>query len=358
MKKIDLLPILVLWTFSNTIAQIPPGYYDQANGKTGQALQQALHDIIQTPISVDYSAVWTCFEGTDKKSDNTVWDIYSDIPGANPPYIYRFGIDQCGSAGGASAEDVCYDREHSWPKSWFGGEVYPMYSDLFILYPADSYVNGCRLNYPYGTVAQPQWTSLNGSKLGNCTRTGYSGKAFEPVDSFKGDLARTYFYMSVRYFHEDSGWPGSQMVDGSQLKNWALVMLLQWNNLDPVSKKETDRNNAVYSIQRNRNPFIDHPEYAGLIWGTGMGVEENIQRNIRIFPNPAHDHCYLTLAEGFNHPTCINISSVTGVLIKIPTWIETDNLLLDIQDLPTGVYFVTISGSGNFGKYFGKIVKD
>jgi endonuclease I len=359
MKKIDLLPVLLFWFLSHVTAQIPPGYYNRATGKTGAALQLALHDIVQTTISVDYSTLWTCFETTDKKPDNTVWDIYSDTPGEGPPYAYQFGTDQCGSAGGASAEDVCYDREHSWPKSWFGGERYPMYSDLFILHPADSYVNGRRLNYPYGTVDQPQWTSLNGSKLGNCSWPGYAGKVFEPIDEFKGDLARSYFYMTVRYYKDDEGWPGSAMTTGSQLKTWALALLKYWNSLDPVSQKEIDRNNAVNAIQRNRNPFIDHPEYAGMIWGIGMGVKEygTSDRTVRIFPNPAHDYCQIFTGR-YDPPESISLISVTGIPVSVSVKQEERGLLLDIKDLATGIYFVTLCGPADSGCYVGKLVKD
>jgi endonuclease I len=359
MKKTQTLGFLILFTVSEIAAQIPPGYYDPAYGKSGEALQQALHDIVQTNISVDYSSVWTCFEMTDKRPNNSVWDIYSDIEGSAPPYIYHFGVDQCGSSGGASVEDACYDREHSWPKSWFGGEVYPMYSDLFILYPADSYVNGRRSNYPYGPVAHPLWTSKNGSKLGSCAWTGYSGKVFEPIDEFKGDLARTYFYISVRYYQDDPDWPGSAMTIGSQLKTWALAMMLQWNSIDPVSQKETDRNNAVYHIQGNRNPFIDHPEYAGVIWSNGTGIQESDHVTIRIFPNPAHDYCYLTIPRGFNPADyTVRLTALNGIMVKIFQRRVNNSFLLDIHDLQDGVYFVIISGAGALGNYNGKIFKD
>jgi hypothetical protein len=200
---------------------------------------------------------------------------------------------------------------------------------------------------------------MNGSKLGICSWTGYSGMVFEPIDEFKGDLARTYFYMSVRYYNEDTGWPGSGMTTGSQLKTWALVMMLQWNSLDPVSQKEIDRNNAVYLFQGNRNPFIDHPGYAGIIWGNGMGIAEDNKMNIRTFPNPAHDYCYLTLPEGFNHQTCsVNVTAASGVPVKITLLNEENNLLLDFHNLASGVYFVTLSGSVNSVYYHGKIVKN
>ena len=254
-----------LMTLSSLWAQIPVGYYDNAAGLTGEDLQQALHDIIDGHQQQTYTALWTHFRTTDVRPNGSVWDMYSDIPGETPPYEFTFGDDQDTGSGGTSEGDV-YNREHSWPKSWFG-DGYPMYSDLFHLVPSDKYVNSQRSNYPYGEVNSPSWTSLNGSKRGPNTYPGYTGTVFEPIDAYKGDFARNYFYMSTRYFNEDGGWPGSAMVNGAQLETWALNMMLEWHAEDPVSDKELDRNDAIYNIQNNRNPYIDHPEYVGLLWG-------------------------------------------------------------------------------------------
>ena len=266
------LLLFLLFYIQTGYTQIPPGYYNAASGLTGSGLQMALHNIIKNHNSISYSGIWNAFYTTDDKPNGTVWDMYSDIPNGtpngNPPYVYTFGTDQCGTA---SAEGDCYSREHSFPKSWFN-DAAPMTTDLFHIIPADQYVNNKRSNYPYGEVNNPTWTSLNGSKLGPSSTTGYSGTVFEPRDEYKGDLARNYFYMAVRYYTEDSSWPGSPMVDGSQLKGWALTMLMAWNQQDPVSTKEIDRNNAIYAIQNNRNPFIDHPEYVAGIWDPNSGI--------------------------------------------------------------------------------------
>ncbi len=263
---------LVLFILSVKIAfcQIPSGYYTNADNKSGVELQSALHDIIDQHTVISYDGLWNAFYTTDIKSDGKVWDIYSDIPGGTPEYLFSFGSNQCGNYSG---EGDCYNREHSFPKSWFNDKS-PMISDLFQIFPTDGYVNGKRGNYAYGETSSPSWTSTNGSKLGPCNISGYSGTVFEPIDEYKGDLARTYFYMATRYYGEDSGWAGSDMVDGSQPKAWALAMLLEWNNEDPVSQKEIDRNNAVFAIQKNRNPFIDHPEYADYIWDDSIPNEE------------------------------------------------------------------------------------
>ncbi len=255
--------LLTIITVSSLWAQIPNGYYNNASGLSGTALQQALHDIIDGHQSQSYSALWTHFQTTDVKPNGKVWDMYSDVPGGTPPYEYTFVTDQCGNYSG---EGSCYNREHSWPKSWFN-EGSPMYTDMFHLVPTDGYVNGQRGNYPYGEVSNPSWTSLNGSKKGPCSYPGYTGTVFEPIDAYKGDFARNYFYMSTRYLNEDASWDNNAMVNGAQLVEWALNMLLEWHAADPVSQKELDRNDAIHDIQNNRNPFIDHPEYTALIWG-------------------------------------------------------------------------------------------
>jgi endonuclease I len=361
MKKSALLLAVVLYFVSFSYSQIPTGYYNPADGLYGTALQSALHNIIKDHTIVTYQSLWWYFESTDKKADNSVWDMYSDVPNGTPPYVYYYDIypsDQCGVY---HTEGDCFTREHSWPKSWFGGEVEPMYTDIFHIYPVDGYVNGMRNDYPYGEVTNPTWTSMNGSKLGPCVAPGYTGKVFEPIDEYKGDLARTYFYMSVRYYTEDNGWPGSDATMGSQLKTWALNMMLLWNSQDPVSQKETDRNNAVYLIQNNRNPFIDHPEFAQEIWGPDAGISEkgSGSRAIIIYPNPALDHCYLILPADCPEKDCeINVTNVTGTKEQINFTFEGNRISADISNLPSGIYFSTLTISGKTGTYVGKIVKE
>lgn len=148
-----------------------------------------------------------------------------------------------------------------------------MYTDLFHIYPTDGYVNGKRGNYPFGETDSPSWISSNGSEVGPCSAEGYTGTVFEPIDTYKGDFARSYFYMGVRYKNEDAGWVGSPMVDGAQLKPWARELMIRWHQEDPVSEKEISRNEAVYDLQGNRNPFIDHPEYVEMLF-TGIPDEE------------------------------------------------------------------------------------
>ncbi len=252
--------------FNYVDVTIPPGYYASAIGLTGSALQIALHNIIKNHTSISYSALLSAFQTTDVKPNGKVWDMYSDVPGGTPPYEYSFG-----QTGQGATEGLGYNREHSFPQSWFNGNS-PMYSDLFHLYPTDSKVNGYRGNFAYGVVASPTTTSLNGSKVGPSATPGFTGTVFEPIDAYKGDLVRGVLYMSTRYLFEDSSWPGGDPCDGAQFYPWAVAQYLDWSVNDPVSWKERMRNGAVYAIQHNRNPFVDHPEFLAAIWDSNATV--------------------------------------------------------------------------------------
>ncbi len=267
-----------MFLFRTGVSQIPPGYYNQAAGLSGAALKTALHKIIRGHTRYSYDYLWTSFVTTDDKPNGKVWDIYSDIPdgtpNGNPPYVFTFITNQCATTPGY--EGACYNREHSFPKSWFGAVLSDtMYSDMFHLYPTDSKVNSMRNNNPYGQVGTASWTSMNGSKLGTCITPGYTGTVFEPRDDFKGDIARSYFYMATRYESCIASWQtntgADAVLDGTSYPcydQWFIDLLLAWNVADPVSQKEIDRNNEIYTTyQHNRNPYIDHPEYVGVVWG-------------------------------------------------------------------------------------------
>lgn len=264
MKSFFIAISLLLGLTLQGFTQIPSGYYTSATGLTGTSLQSELHSIIDNHSNKSYSSLWGYYSTTDKKANGFVWDMYSDVPNGTTPYDYTFGTEQCGTY---SVEGDCYNREHSFPKSWFN-DVSPMNTDLFHVYPTDGKVNGYRNNWPYGEVTTATWTSLNGSKVGPNTFAGSNGgTCFEPIDDYKGDFARTYFYMATRYYGEDGSWNSNDMVNGAEPTTWAMQMLMAWHLADPVSTKETERNDDVYGIQNNRNPFIDHPEYAAQIWG-------------------------------------------------------------------------------------------
>jgi len=270
-KHIILLSCCFSALFMQIFAQIPSGFYNNANEKKGKELQIALNQIIKNHRTIAYTPeVWIYYQYTDVKPSGKIWDIYSDKPNGTPAYEYNYRTDQCIST--SSKEGDCYQREHSFCQSWFGGGQGAPFSDLFHIYPVDGSINNKRSNNSYGIVtsSNPDHSFTNGSKIGsNAYQGAPSGKCYEPIDDFKGDIARSFFYMATRYMFEDGGFSSdAPMTLKSQLRPWAVKMLLEWHQIDPVSQKEKDRNNAIYAVQKNRNPFIDHPEWVSKIWGS------------------------------------------------------------------------------------------
>jgi len=296
---------------------IPAGYYDAAAGLYGSALLIALHNIIKGHTALSYSFTATAFHHTDKRPDGNVWDVYSDVPGGTPPYEFVFG-----PLGSSGSEGIAYNREHSFPQSWFGGSVLPMYSDLWIIYPTDSKVNSERGNFPYGKVGTATWTSLNGTKLGNCVSPGYSSTCFEPIDGYKGDLSRSQFYVATRYFNEDASWPGGASTSKSQLLPWAADQYLLWSIGDPVSWKERVRNAAIYEYQHNRNPFVDHPEFASAIYDStnvaGVDPASAPQHAMlqAAMPNPFQARTVLAYNLARQGRVVLRIYDVSGRLVR------------------------------------------
>ena len=343
MNKPILLISCLLLTLSLS-AQEPAGYYNAADGKKGRALRLALAQIINTnTTSLTYSGLWNAFTQTDVKSNGKIWDIYSDIPGGTPPYEYTPVADQCGSY---DSEGDCYNREHVVPKSWFNEQT-PMYTDLFHMYPTDGWVNNKRGNLPFGEVNNASWTSRNGSKIGSCTTPGYSGTVFEPIDAFKGDIARTLLYMCTRYYNRDFDQNTPSMFTDGDLKPWALAMLVRWHEQDPVSQKERDRNNVVFSLQSNRNPFIDYPELVGKIFGAdsvnafhyGSAVAFIDPALVAVFPNPAHEQ--FTIQSNSVEINEIVIFDLLGKEV-LHTEALNNHCTVNVSHLPAGLYILKI----------------
>lgn len=339
MKRSVLLSFL-LFNILLASGQIPAGYYNSAIGLTGDSLRLALHNIIDNHTAQSYSSLLTHFQTTDVKPNGKVWDMYSDVPNATPPYEYVW-TSNCGNY---NSEGDCYNREHTWPQSWFNS-LSPMQSDMFHIYPTDGYVNGMRSNYPFSEVSTPTWTSLNGGKLGPSSFPGYTGTAFEPIDEYKGDVARSFFYMSVRYYTEDAGWQSNAMVTQSDLNPWAVNLLLQWHQDDTVSQKEIDRNNVVYNIQNNRNPFIDHPEFAPQIWAvvTGAGITEG-GLSCEVYPNPSSGDFTLTVSAVEKNVN-VHVYNLMGQEVYHEKT-KAGKIGIPLQSSPTGAYMLKVEADG------------
>ena len=336
-------------------AQAPSNYYNSANGLTGNQLKMALHNIIKGHTAISYSATADAFWSTDNKGNGVVWDMYSDRPGGTPPYTYYLGQDQCGNY---SAEGDCYNREHSWPQSWFNEQTTPR-CDLHHLFPTDGFVNGKRGNNAFGEVRSATWTSRNGSKLGPCKTSGFTGTVFEPIDEYKGDFARALMYMSVRYYTEDASWSTSDMTNKSEIKSWAIQLLMRWNELDPVSQKEINRNNVIYSsYQHNRNPFIDHPEYARMIWDPTWNLVGEETSNVSIFPNPVEQGQTLHVNGNYGAFDAVVLCDLSGHIILRAKGDTTGDFVIALPaDLAQGCYLVKLMCNGGVVRYEKLLVK-
>ncbi len=231
-----------------TTSQID-SYYQSANGKSGPALKKALHDIIDDHKQLSYSQVWDALKKTDEdpKNPSNVLLLYS-------------GVSRSKQANGGNVGQ--WNREHVWAKSHgnFGTSQGPG-TDLHHLRATDVQTNSTRGNLDF---------DLGGNEYKGAPGNFYDSDSFEPHSRVKGDVARMLFYMAVRYEGDDR-FPDLELNDkvnnGSAPLHGKMSVLLKWHKQDPVDQIERNRNEIIYeTYQNNRNPFIDHPEWAGAIW--------------------------------------------------------------------------------------------
>ena len=242
------------------LAEAPAGYYDAADGKSGAELKTALHRVIRPSYDLRFDGFSATYWGqqyfrrTDWHPDGGYWDMYSDSR------LLEYDSQKL-------------EREHCLPRSWWrlDGDYGRANGDLHNLNPADEAANGRKSDNPLGETDGEGFD--NGvSKVGASTLDGYTGTVFEPADEYKGDFARTYMYMVTCYEDYAGRWTaeGLTMLANEPypvFQPWALEMLLRWHHADPVSDKERQRNDSVFALQLNRNPFIDFPDLADYVWG-------------------------------------------------------------------------------------------
>ncbi len=323
-------------------AQIPSNYYSGTEGLTGFALKTKLHQIISNGhTDQGYGSLYDGYVNTDSdyyyENDGSVLDMYSERPNQSDPYNYSHGVETCGNY---NDEGDCYNREHIIPQSVFD-EAYPMKSDIHFVVPSDGYVNNRRSSYPFGEVNNPSWVSENGSKLGSNVSGGYTGTVFEPIDAFKGDIARMIFYVATRYEDQIGEWNNFDMFDGSQHKvftDWALELLMQWHQNDPVSQREIDRNEAAYNYQGNANPFIDHPEWVEMIWDPDFAVADYGAESVSMYPNPARDVVHVENGTSIDRIAVFNLLGEKMYEAQPGK----EHVVLTVKNWIPGTYFVRI----------------
>jgi len=353
--------LLFLFFISFSFSQnIPTGYYNSATG-TGYTLKTQLKKIIDDVndglsneyLSVDngYSGLYTTYETSDVdryyENDGTVLDMYSEKPNGPDDYEYTYAIetpDDRDSGSGGTSEGEFYNREHIIPQSVFDSNS-PMRGDAHFVVPSDKYVNAQRGNLPYGVVQNANYTSSNGSKRGNNLNSGYSsgysGDVFEPINEFKGDIARMYFYFVTRYEDQLTSFNAYDMFNGSSNQAFNPTffnILYQWHIQDPVSLREQDRNDAIFAAQNNRNPFIDHPEYVQSIWNNLLSAESYSKTDFKIYPNPVSGN---VLYIKTNENITVQIFDVLGKSI-LTKQINSNQNKIDVSELKQGLYLINL----------------
>ena len=308
MKRIVALTVLLV-ALTTVWAQGPNEsgiYYLDANGKKGAALKTALSEIIVNPRNGGYDGLWEAYKKTDTRADGYVRDWYSNATN------YCHITDKAGSY---QKEGDCYNREHTVPQSWFGdGDIK---SDVVHVVPTDGYVNNRRSNYPFGEVKNATYTSKNDyCKLGSCKTDGYSGTVFEPNDEIKGDIARIFFYMITRYEGSCGSW-GHDVFTSTYpgLTSWTLNMMMRWSRQDPVDAIEIARNNAVYEVQGNHNPYVDYPGLEEYTWGTKMDQTfcyDNYEGGSPVEPDYVYSPTFSPDAGSYENSVTVTLSSNTS----------------------------------------------
>ena len=264
---------------------------DSAISTGGTTLLSALCSKIQPTSSFGYNSLWSLYhtsdvypsdyDGTDPLTGTTyptsksasgyrgmIWDMYGDTQYTPGSSAQGAGYKKVGDA---------YNREHTVPQSWFSESATPK-SDPHHIFATDGYVNNQRSNYPYGDVNGSGTSAGSGAfgVLGSPVSTyGSPGSSlvFEVQDEYKGDIARGVLYMAAAYYNYSQSFANSNSCftrsgNYNLISSYYINLLTKWSADDPVSQKEIDRNNVIFaSSQKNRNPFIDHPNWAYKIWG-------------------------------------------------------------------------------------------
>lgn len=393
MKSQRLISTLCLAILAGNLwAQAPHDtgtYYQKAHGKSGRELKTAFYEIINTPAVIDYDSLWTAYKTSDAKPIEgedipIIWDMYSAIS--------HYPVNTTLHGNGTVEGEKGFQREHSLPKSWFNPQeksgsskptlnykdVWPMYSDLMHVIPAEGKVNNWRSNNPYGeNEGEFHASAENFSKMGACTYPGYTGRCFEPNDEYKGDIARIYFYMVTAYEKKQPTW--SSTVDGSgdhcgtwvsdmfdlesddpyqPFAPWAFQMLMEWAKKDPVSQKEIDRNEAVWKIQGNRNPFVDYPNLEDYIWGDKQDVAFDYGGELET-DELTSDNCELALNKAtFDvewHPTEQRKEELTA---EGKDWTQYDNFREYFERIPIVIEKDGLTITYSYGIYGKQLFAD
>ncbi len=292
MKKHILLILFIISVSPWVLAAPKSGHYANMDGKSGKTLFDQVSTIANKGFkTLGYDGLWNAYKQTDTDANGYIIDMYG---GCN----FSFGGKRCGSY---SDECDCYNREHSIPKSWFGGSTSGIGCDIFHIVPTDGKVNGMRSNYPFGEVDTKKEVTYryNGNLLGRSkSEFGTTTTVFEPQDEYKGDFARGYMGAMIKWKNTNMKQSeGSTMFTSNYTSSggygftaYSIKLLMKWHREDPVSDKERKRNDGIEETQGNRNPFIDYPYLAEFFWGDKKDQKLEFKYLVCAYDDDFKDH--------------------------------------------------------------------
>jgi len=342
-------------TYGNVSSTAPLDYYNSLEGLSGTALKQALQNIIANPSIVrvhNYDDVWDILKTSDQNPENSnqVWLIYTETP--------RSKIDlQSGNSIVGK-----WNREHIYCQSRggyaTGTDYLTPYADGINIWTATTGINdigaGVCDAHHIRAVDGSENTSRNNRNYG----VDYNGPIATPTTTWKGDVARAIFYMSVRYdlLNVVNGNP----TDGTVGQIGDLTTLLNWNHSDASDDFEMNRNNYIYTWQRNRNPFIDYPNLADYIWGANAGQvwHANLSNTsfwdskLIVYPNPAKNDFAIS---GLEYDAVVSLYTILGNKL-LEQKVSEKQALFDISNYSSGIYILKIISNGVTSEH--KIVKE
>lgn len=357
MKRLISLSIVAMFALSLMAEAIPANYYDAIDGKQDSVLKSELSLLVRGGVRYEYGinqyhstsnppeweagdlkayGTWQALPSTDMHPDGVIWDMYSNC--------VRYFPNKLGESG------CSLNIEHCLPKSWWGGTVNEAYKDLFNLNPSDQRANSQKSNYAPGHVQKGDKFDNGSFRMDAAKSSGYGYICWEPAEEYRGDFARTYFFMATAY--EDLEWTAypDYISHSSYLMFSETIqqVLLDWHRADPVSAKEICRADRISDIQHNRNPFIDYPELVEYIWGNKKGQAVNLAALQCTYKADACPDPIIPTPDPQQYDTIINLPAIAKNTVKNYTNGTIQGAETDIQS--NGSCSITMGASNRDGE--------
>lgn len=357
MKRLISLSIVAMFALSLMAEAIPANYYDAIDGKQDSVLKSTLSLLVRGGVRYEYGTnqyhstsnppeweagdlkaygTWQALPSTDMHPDGVIWDMYSNC--------VRYFPSKLGESG------CSLNIEHCLPKSWWGGTVNEAYKDLFNLNPSDQRANSQKSNYAPGHVQKGDKFDNGSFRMDSKAKSQYNYICWEPAEEYRGDFARTYFFMATAYeYLEWTAYP-DYISHSSYLMFSETIqqVLLDWHRADPVSDKEICRADRISDIQHNRNPFIDYPELVEYIWGNKKGQAVDLAALQCTYKADACPDPIIPTPDPQQYDTIINMPAIAKNTVKNYTNGTIQGAETDIQS--NGSCSITMGASNRDGE--------